>query len=176
MSMTRKINVDLKKTVKNAVGKNEDFHFFVDELSKNDYMPTYAGMADEKYTFESMDDAFFEFLERKSHENGIYIRLIHATATRLTDGAAFNIEYGEKNKTVKVTDTSDVLVFDFADFGIKVLNDEVTFGTTVEGGCHHTPYFAGFGSGKGNDEYLSLENPFNLFVIQLIEEMIFKDE
>ena len=176
MSTTRKINVDLKRTVRNAVGKNEDFHFFVDELSKNDYMPTYAGMADEKYTFKEMDDAFFDFLERKSHENGIYIRLIHATATDVSDGAVFNMEYGNTNRTIKITDTSGVLVFEFADFGIKVLDDEVTFGTTVDGGCHHTPYFAEFGSQKGNDEYLSLDNPFNLYVIQLIEEMIIKDE
>lgn len=176
MSTTRKINVDLKRTVRNAVGKNEDFHFFVDELSKNDYMPTYAGMADEKYTFKEMDDAFFDFLERKSHENGIYIRLIHATATDVSDGAVFNMEYGNTNRTIKITDTSGVLVFEFADFGIKVLDDEVTFGTTVDGGCHHTPYFAEFGSQKGNDEYLSLNNPFNLYVIQLIEEMIIKDE
>ena len=59
MQITRKIKIDIKKTVENSVGKNDDFHFFVDELTSENYMPTYGGMADEKYSFEEMNDEFF---------------------------------------------------------------------------------------------------------------------
>lgn len=49
MQVTRKIdNINVRKTVENSVAGNEEFHFFVDELTSRDYMPTYAGMADEK--------------------------------------------------------------------------------------------------------------------------------
>ena len=158
MNVSRKININVPKTVEKAVNGNEDFHFYVDELTSNDCMPTYAGRADEKYTFESMDDAFFEFLERKIHEN-----------------AVFTLECGNMTKTFK-TSSSEVLVFEFADFGIKVLNDDVTLGTTVDGGCHHTPFFAEFGSDRGNREFLSLDNPLNKFVMDLLLEMIVLDE
>ena len=165
----------MPKTVEKAVNGNDDFHFYVDELTSNDCMPTYAGRADEKYTFESMDDAFFEFLERKIHENGIYIRMIHATGESASEGAVFTLECGNMTKTFK-TSSSEVLVFEFADFGIKVLNDEVTLGTTVDGGCHHAPFFAEFGSDRGNREVLSFDNPLNKFVMDLLLEMIVLDE
>ena len=175
MNVSRKININVPKTVEKAVNGNDDFHFYVDELTSNDYMPTYSGMADEKYTFESMDDAFFEFLERKIHENGIYIRMILATGESTSECAVFSLECGNMTKTFK-TSSLDVLVFEFADFGIKVLNDEITLGTTVDGGCHHTPFFAEFGSGKGNHEFLSLDNPLNKFVMDLLMEMIVLEE
>ena len=65
---------------------------------------------------------------------------------------------------------------EFADYGIKILNDEVTLGATVDGGCAHTPYFAEFGSSKANDQFLSLDNPLNKYVIDLLLEMIVLDE
>ena len=49
MKITRKINLNVKETVERSVSGNSDFHFYVDELSSNNYMPTYSGMADEKY-------------------------------------------------------------------------------------------------------------------------------
>ena len=60
MNMTRKINVNVSQTVKNAVGKNEDFHFYVDELASDDHMPTYAGFADglKQPAFHKEEDHF----------------------------------------------------------------------------------------------------------------------
>ena len=155
MIVSRKIKINVPETVKKAVNGREDFHFYVDELSFNDYMPTYAGNADEKYSFESMDDGFFEFLDEKIHENGIYIRLILATCEVSSDGVRFTLECGEHENSFMTNDDSMLQTFEFADFGIKVFRDEVTLGTTVEGGCAGTPFFAEFGSLKGNEKYLS---------------------
>ena len=101
--------------------------------------------------------------------------MIHATGESASEGAVFTLECGNMTKTFK-TSSSEVLVFEFADFGIKVLNDDVTLGTTVDGGCHHTPFFAEFGSDRGNREFLSLDNPLNKFVMDLLLEMIVLDE
>ena len=175
MRISGKVNLNVAKTVEKAVNGRDDFHFYVDELTSDNFMPTYAGRADEKYSFESMDDGFFEFLDEKIHENGIYIRLILATGERTPDGACFRLECGADESTFVTTDDSGLLVFDFADFGVKVHNDEVTLGTTVEGGCAHVPYFAEFGSERGNKEYLSLENPLNRFVVEILWNMIESD-
>lgn len=175
MNVSVKINLNVSKTVENAVAGNDDFHFYVDELTADDCMPTYEGKADEKYTFESMDDAFFDYLNRKIKENGIYIRLILATGENTPDGAVFTLECGDTTKTF-ATDSSNVLVFEFADFGIRLRNGEVTLGTTVGGGCDHTPYFAEFGSDKGNEEFLSADNPLNKFVVDLLLDLIVLDE
>ena len=176
MKTSGKININVQKTVENAVSGRNDFHFYVDELSSDDSMPTYAGMADEKYTFERMDEAFFDFLDEKISQNGIYIRLILAIGEKTSEGAKFTLECGDERKVFITDDDSKMLVFDFADFGIRVRKKEVTLGTTVEEGCSQTPYFAEFGSAKGNDEYLSLENPLNRFVIGILWKMIELDE
>ena len=177
MQITRKIDINIRKTVENSVAGNADFHFYVDELTSTDRMPTYVGMADEKYTFDEMNDEFFEFLERKASKDGIYIRLVFANAVNSTeDEAVFELEYGTESETFRTFDLDDVLVFEFADFGIRVKGDCVTFGCTVEGGCGHVPYFAEFGSPNGNEEYLSLKNPLNRHVVSIMEEMIVKDE
>jgi hypothetical protein len=177
METKRKINVNVKKTVENSVAGNSEFHFYVDELTSRDYMPTYAGMADEKYAFDEMNDEFFDFIERKIREDGVYIRLVHATGFNSTsDEAVFDIEYAGKEETFKTKELDKVLVFECADYGIKIKDGEVTFGTTVEGGCGHTPYFAEFGSEKGNEEYLSKDNPFNRYVLRIMEDMIVLDE
>lgn len=172
MKTSGKISINVPKTVENAVSGRDDFHFYVDELTSDDCMPTYAGMADEKYGFESMDGEFFDFLQEKIAGNGIYIRLILATGQRTPEGVKFTLECGDVENTFESSDDSNLLVYEFADYGIKVWKGEVTLGATVEGGCGQTPYFAEFGSLRGNEEFLSLDNPLNRFVIELLWEMI----
>ena len=172
MEIKRKINLDVKRTVENSVAGNGEFHFYVDELTSNDYMPTYAGNADEKYTYDEMDDEFFEFLARKVKGDGIYIRLVYATASETNGEAVFELEYGGKKEEFRTSDVENVLVFEFADFGVKVKGGEVTFGATIEGGCVHVPYFAEFGSLKANEKFISLENPLNRRIIEIMERMI----
>lgn len=173
MEIKRNINLNIKKTVENSVCGNDEFHFYVDELTSKDCMPTYAGMADEKYAFDEMDEEFFEFLSRKADGDGIYIRLVYATAGEIDGEAVFELEYGGAKGEYRTGDTDDVLVFEFADFGIKVKGSEVTFGATVEGGCGQTPYFAEFGSDKASEKFISLENPLNRRVIEIMEGMIY---
>ena len=173
MEVKRNINLSIKRTVENSVCGNEEFHFYVDELSSDNYMPTYAGMADEKYAFDEMGDEFFEFLTQKANGDGIYIRLVYATAGEMDGEAVFELEYGGAKEEYRTRDIDNVLVFEFADFGIRVKGSEVTFGATVEGGCHHTPYFAEFGSKRANEEFVSLENPLNKRVMEIMEEMIY---
>lgn len=173
MKVTRKINLDVAKTVENAVCGREDFHFYVDELSSDNQMPTYSGRADEKYTFDEMDDSFFDFLLKKSKENGIYIRLIHATGRKTDTGSIFKLECGSRERTFVIHESVRVSVFEFADFGIKVLEDEVTFGATVEEG--NSTYFAEFVPG-GDDVFLSIENPLNQLIMASMCEMIVIDE
>ena len=172
MKMSQKLNVNVKRTVEQSVGKNEEFHFHIDELTSSDTMPTYSGNADEKYNFEEMDDAFFEFLNRKIQGEGIYIRLVFASGNVIDGEAVFDLEYGDTCEKFKTDDLDNVLVFEFADFGIKVRGEEVTFGATVNGGCVNTHYFAEFGSSKANNEFLSLENPLNKRILEIMEEMI----
>lgn len=177
MQITREISVDIKKTVENSVAGNEEFHFFVDELTSNGCMPTYAGMADEKYSFDEMDEGFFEFLSKKASEDGIFIRLVFANHEDGSESqAVFNLEYGGKSE-VFVTDELDrIFEFEFADYGIMVKKDKVTFGATVEGGCGRTPHFGEFGSSKAEGEFLSVENPLNRHVVSIMEGMIVRDE
>ena len=92
MRIKRNINVNVKRTVENSVAGNEEFHFYVDELTSNDCMPTYSGKADEKYKFDEMDEEFFEFLNRKANEDGIFIRLVFATASEIDGEAVFELE------------------------------------------------------------------------------------
>ena len=172
METKEKINLNVRKTVENSVAGNEDFHFYVDELTSRDYMPTYARMADEKYGYDEMDDEFFEFVERKASEDGIYIRLVFATGQMDNSEAVFHLEYGGSEREFRTSDVDNVLVFEFADFGVKVKGDEVTFGATIEGGCGHTPYFAEFGSDKASEEFISVDNPLNQLVIEIMRGMI----
>lgn len=172
MEIKKDINLDIKKTVERSVNGNDEFHFYVDELTSGNYMPTYAGRADEKYTFDAMDDEFFEFLARKANGDGIYIRLVYATASEINGEAVFELEYGGCREEFRTEDIDNVLAFEFADFGVKVKGNEVTFGATIEGGCGHTPYFAEFGSDKASEEFISLENPLNKRIIEIMEGMI----
>lgn len=43
MEIRRDNNIDVRKAVTKAVNNDMEFHFFVDELTENNYMPTYAG-------------------------------------------------------------------------------------------------------------------------------------
>ncbi len=177
MQITRKANLNVRKTVENSVCGNDEFHFFVDELTSGNSMPTYAGMADEKYAYDEMGDEFFEFLERKVSEDGIYIRLVYANSLNSSGSeAVFELEYGGKSETFSTGELDDVLVFEFADFGIRVRGSCITFGMTVDGGCAHTPFFAEFGSDRANMQFTSLDNPLNKRIITIMEDMIVLDE
>ena len=172
MERNQKIHVNVKKTVEHSVAGNSEFHFYADELAADNSMPTYIGKADEKYTFDEMDEAFFEFLERKSHQDGIYIRLVFSTSEVKDCETSFILEYGNKRENFIPEDLDNVLVFEFADFGIRVKDGEVTFGASIDDGCGRGVYFAQFGSDAGNREFLSLENPLNKRVIEIMEGMI----
>jgi hypothetical protein len=172
MSIVRKNNLNIRKTVEKAINNHPEFHFFVDELTSDNYMPTYAGMADEKYTFDEMDDGFFEFIERKIKENGVYLRICYLTGSQSDGEAVFNIEIAGRELTFRTDDLDSVQIVEMADYGIKIESDRITYGTTVEGGCSQTPYFAEFGSKRGNETYLSEENPLNRFIIALIDEFL----
>ena len=152
MEIKRENNINVRKAVKKAINNNPEFHFFVDELSENNYMPTYAGLADEKYTFEKMDGGFFDFIDRKIRENGVYLRICYLTGEEIAGEAIFVVE--------------------MADYGIKITPDEIILGATIDGGCCHTPYFAEFGSVKCNEKFMSLENPLNKYIIGMIGEFL----
>ncbi|WP_407393668.1 hypothetical protein [Methanobrevibacter sp.] len=140
-------------------------------------MPTYVGMADEKYAFDEMNEEFFRFLSEKYSEDGIYIRLVFASCVSSNpEEAIFKLEHGSECECFRTKDLDKVLEFEFADFGIKYRRGEITFGATVEGGCGQTPYFAQFGSSRGNAEFLSLDNPLNQHVISIMERMIVMNE
>ena len=173
MEIKKDFKIDVRKTVEKAVAGNDDFHFYVDELTSNEYMPTYAGVADEKYELDEMDEGFFEFLARKIDGDGIYVRLVNAAGSVSMGEAVFDLEYGKSSEKFRTKDTENVLVFEFADFGVKIKGDEVTFGATIDGGCGQTPYFAKFGSTKANEAFISLENPLNKRILEIMEEMIY---
>lgn len=66
MEIRRENNINVRKTVEKAINNHPEFHFFVDELSANNYMPTYAGMADEKYTMKRWMTDFLNLSREKS--------------------------------------------------------------------------------------------------------------
>lgn len=167
---TNQINV--RETVERAINNHPEFHFFVDELTADDYMPTYAGIADEKYTYKEMDEEFFKFLGRKIDSDGLYLRICYLTGEIIGDEAVFTIEIGANEIIFTTNDLDSVQVVEMADYGIKIRGEEVTFGTTVDGGCGQTPYFAEFGSDKGNEVYLSEDNPLNRFIIELMRDFL----
>lgn len=172
MEIKRENDIDVRRTVEKAVNGNCEFHFFVDELSANDCMPTYAGLADEKYAFDEMDDGFFDFINRKIHENGVYLRICYLTGEEISGEAIFVVETAGNSTTFRTNDLEEVCVVEMADYGVKITPDEIIFGATVDGGCCHTPYFAEFGSSRCNEKFMSPENPLNKYVIGLIGEFL----
>ncbi|WP_405275056.1 hypothetical protein [Methanobrevibacter sp.] len=172
MEIVRKNNINVRKTVEKAISNHPEFHFFVDELSADNRMPTYAGLADEKYTFEEMDDGFFDFINRKIHENGVYLRICYMAGQEVEGEAIFDLEIAGKSSTFKTNDLDRVQVVEMADYGIKITPEEIIFGATIDGGCRITPYFAEFGSKDCNETFMSLENPLNRYIIALIGEFL----
>lgn len=170
MEIKRDSNINVRKTVTKAVNNDMEFHFFGDELTENNYMPTYEGLADEKYTYDEINDEFFDFINRKISENGVYLRICYLTGEIAGDEAVFHIEIAGESLTFKTSDADDVQVVEM--YGIKITDSQIILGTTVDGGCGQTPYFAEFGSKKGNESYLSLDNPLNKFIISLMNEFL----
>lgn len=165
------MKIDIEKTFKKSVGENTDFHFYLDELASDDSMPTYAGCADEKYTFDEMSDEFFEFIQRKVSGDGIFIRLVFATSEIVGKSVKFHLEYGMKTREFLARE-SDVQAFESADYGVKIKGDVVSFGATVAEGCGRIPCFAEFGSKKASEKYLSLNNPLNQLVAEIMMDFV----
>lgn len=172
MEIVRENNIDVRKTVEKAINNHPEFHFFVDELSADNFMPTYAGLADEKYTFDEMDDGFFDFINRKIQENGVYLRICYLTGCESATEAVFDIELAGNHVTFTTNDLDSVQVVEMADYGIKITPKEIILGATIDGGCGQTPYFAPFGSKNCNETFMSLENPLNRYIISLIGEFL----
>ena len=168
MEITKKANIDIKKTVENSVAGSEEFHFFVDELSADNTMPTYLGKADEKYNFDEMDDSFFEFLKRKSQGDGIYIRLVYASGIIKKDSSLiFKLEYGNQSEEFTCQNIEEIF-FEFADYGINVRGDEVTFGASADV-LINKPCFEEFNAGG---EFSSLDNPLNKRIFEIMQGML----
>lgn len=123
------MEINVRKTIENTVTVKDELPFYIDELSANDEMPTYMGMADEKYSFSDMDDEFFDFVERKINENGIYIRLVHVIETSVkSDCVTLDIEAGSLERTITVEEEISSQVIDY---GIKVKGNEILLGRSV---------------------------------------------
>ena len=123
------MEINVRKTIENTVTIKDELPFYIDELSANDEMPTYMGMADEKYTFSEMDDDFFDFVNQKINDNGIYIRLVHIIETSIkSDCVTLNVEAGSLVKTITVQEEISSQVIDY---GIKVKGNEVLLGRSV---------------------------------------------
>ena len=123
------MKINIRKTIENTVTVKDELPFYIDELSANDEMPTYMGAADEKYTFSEMDDDFFDFVEQKINDNGIYIRLVHIIETSIkSDCVTLNVEAGSLVKTITVEEEISSQVIDY---GIKVKGNEILLGRSV---------------------------------------------
>ena len=167
------MSINIKNTFINSVAESNEFHFFVDELTADEYMSTYQGIADGKYEFEEMDDEFFDFLFKKSLKDGIYIRLVYVSEIEFNEKEAiFKLEYGKNVDFFKTNDLKNISDFEFADYGIKIKDGEVTFGATVEFDPNKKPYFAKFESKIYDKRFLSLKNPLNIKIINILEKMI----
>ena len=107
------MEINVRKTIENTVTVKDELPFYIDELSANDEMPTYMGMADEKYTFSEMDDDFFDFVNQKINDNGIYIRLVHIIETSIkSDRVTLNVEAGSLVKPITVKEEISSQVID----------------------------------------------------------------
>lgn len=172
MEITQKRNVNIRETVENTVSGNREFHFYVDELAPDDSMPTYVGKADEKYHYHEMDDDFFEFLERKALNNGIYIRLVFSIAEEKNGKTVFKLGAAGVHENFRPKDMNKVFKFHYADFGIKIKGRNVTFGASIDYEDDGEIFFHEFGYDDGNGQFLSLDNPLNQHVLKIMEEMI----
>lgn len=167
MANAQKINI--KKTVEQSISGRKDFHFYVDELSPDNTLPTYDGQAEEKYSYSELDDDFFEFLERKSNENGIFIRLVLSIAVKKDNQTIFKLMHGECEEEFQMEHLNGKELFEFADYGVKIHKGDVTFGVSIDRGDNHRFTFEEIESGGGN---LSQDNPLNRHVVEIMEGMV----
>lgn len=154
------MEINVRKTIENTVTLKDELPFYIDELSANDEMPTYVGNADEKYTFDEMDDEFFDFVEKKINENGIYIRLVHVIETSIKSNCVtLDVEAGSLRKTVTVEEEISSQVIDY---GVKVKGSEVSLGRTV---FDERPHFSQID-----------ENDFLAGIVsEIVDDLIFYD-
>lgn len=154
------MKINVRKTIENTVIVPDEFPFYVEELSASDEMPTLLGLADEKYTFDEMDDEFFDFVSRKINENGIYIRLIHLVELSTEKNLiTVEIESGSTKTTIKIPETA---LDEVTDIGIKIQGDEITIGKTS---YFKKPHFEQFSK---NDILAQIAN-------EMIDDLIFYD-
>ncbi len=154
------MKINVRKTIENTVIVPDEFPFYVEELSASDEMPTLLGLADEKYTFDKMDDEFFDFVSRKINENGIYVRLIHLVEMSTEKNLiTVEIESGSTKTTIKIPETA---LDEITDIGIKIRGDEITIGKTS---YIKKPHFEQFSK---NDILAQIAN-------ELIDDLIFYD-
>ena len=154
------MEINVRKTIENTVTVKDELPFYIDELSANDEMPTYMGMADEKYAFSEMDDDFFDFVNQKINDNGIYIRLVHIIETSIkSDRVTLNVEAGSLKKTITVEEEISSQVIDY---GIKVKGNEVLLGRSV---FDQRPHFSKID-----------ENDFLAKIVsEIVDDLIFYD-
>ena len=154
------MEINVRKTIENTVTVKDELPFYIDELSANDEMPTYMGMADEKYAFSEMDDDFFDFVNQKINDNGIYIRLVHIIETSIkSDRVTLNVEAGSLVKTITVEEEISSQVIDY---GIKVKGNEILLGRSV---FDQRPHFSKID-----------ENDFLAKIVsEIVDDLIFYD-
>ena len=154
------MEINVRKTIENTVTIKDELPFYIDELSANDEMPTYMGMADEKYAFSEMDDDFFDFVNQKINDNGIYIRLVHIIETSIkSDRVTLNVEAGSLKKTITVEEEISSQVINY---GIKVKGNEILLGRSV---FDQRPHFSKID-----------ENDFLAKIVsEIVDDLIFYD-
>ena len=162
-------NINIRKTVEHSIAGGKDFHFYVDELAPDNTMPTYKGEADEKYVYKEMDDEFFDFLERKSNENGIFIRLVFSKTIRKDGSTLHELTIADALEEFKADGQYDEGIPEFVDYGIKVQNGEVTFGASINNDDRQFRFYE-FGSAE--EEFLSPDNPLNRRIVEIMEGMV----
>ncbi len=155
------MKIDIEKTFIKSVGENSDFHFYLDELAGNDCMPTYQGIADGKYSFDEIDDEFFSFIHGKISADGVFIRLVLASAKPSEGHTVFHLEYGDETSEFVGKD----LGYEFADYGVKVKGSDVVFGMAVVDGICNNPVFLEF-------ESSDLSNLLNQMVLEIMKDFI----
>ncbi len=155
------MKIDIEKTFIKSVGENSDFHFYLDELAGNDSMPTYQGIADGKYSFDEIDDEFFSFIQSKISADGVFIRLVLASAKPSEGHTVFHLEYGDETSEFVGKDRG----YEFADYGVKVKGSDVVFGMAVVDGICNNPVFLEF-------ESSDLSNPLNQMVLEIMKDFI----
>lgn len=122
------MKINVRKTIEKSVIVPDEFPFYIEELTASDEMPTLLGLADEKYSFDEMDDEFFDFVSRKINENGIYVRLIHLIEQNTENNfITFEIESGLTKTTIKIPENT---LDEVTDIGIKIHGDDIKIGKT----------------------------------------------